>query len=702
MAYSLSPWLKPRFFITGTNRPLAGGLLYTYKAGTTTNATTYSDDAGTPNTNPIVLDSDGQCNLYLDDAVSYRFILKNSAGVTQFDKDRVASLGNRQVQSFDSIASLRLKSGTTQANAAKTLGYYSPGDGGGNSFYWSSTSTATDNGGTVIKPTSVSGAGRWLAVDTTYINAKQFGAKGDSINDDTSFLSEFFANANNKQCEIPSGTYKTTSLISTALSNCRIYGTEGSTTIVGSFGYAILRLLALSNVSFYGIKFQTDYVNAVEDLGTSVVYSFQNNVTNVDFRRCKFSSPSANTSALTIYARVNAGDTSGTIDGLWIEDCDFVDVGRIAVTIMNRNTNAFTAAQRVYFNRNKGKNLGTQGSFGFLVSFDGYGQHFTCNDNLINDALGIGIENINWRNGEFRGNRFYNFVKVSAPMSFSGTMTGLVIEDNRTMGAANSRSNFIGVSNSRFRGNYFEATGDYAFSMRAGSNNLFEGDTYKSNNIYAALIGLTGVTTAGNQWRNCTFDTSSSAANTSVVRFDGSATTRNVVSGGLILKGTGGSITDQTNSAVGNFVDDFIDAAGLTPSNYLTVSMSDADYTFSSQNQTIRYNNFRFNGTLTADRTVTFPDGATNFYVWNNTAYALTVKPLSGSGFVVFPNQRVFVASNGTNFVGTGSFASSWNSSQGIIALGNYRLWVDGTGGLRIKLGAPTSDTDGTIVGTQY
>lgn len=35
MAYSLSPWLKPRFFITGTNRPLAGGLMYTYKAGTT-------------------------------------------------------------------------------------------------------------------------------------------------------------------------------------------------------------------------------------------------------------------------------------------------------------------------------------------------------------------------------------------------------------------------------------------------------------------------------------------------------------------------------------------------------------------------------------------------------------------------------------------------------------------------------------------
>jgi len=186
MAYSLSPWLKPRFFITGTNRPLAGGLMYTYKAGTTENATTYSDDAGTPNTNPIVLDSDGQCDLFLDDAVSYRIILKNSAGVTQFDKDRIASLGSTQVQSFNSIAALRLRSGTTIANAAKTLGYYSAGDGGGNSFYWDSTSTATDNGGTVIKPTAVSGAGRWLAVDASFVSVSQFGAVGGGIVDDTS------------------------------------------------------------------------------------------------------------------------------------------------------------------------------------------------------------------------------------------------------------------------------------------------------------------------------------------------------------------------------------------------------------------------------------------------------------------------------------------------------------------------------------
>lgn len=64
------------------------------------------------------------------------------------------------------------------------LGYYAAGDGGSNEFYYSSSSTATHNGGTVIKPTAVSGAGRWLAVNPSTVNVAQFGAKGDGSTDD--------------------------------------------------------------------------------------------------------------------------------------------------------------------------------------------------------------------------------------------------------------------------------------------------------------------------------------------------------------------------------------------------------------------------------------------------------------------------------------------------------------------------------------
>lgn len=39
--------------------------------------------------------------------------------------------------------------------------------------------------------------------------------------------------------------------------------------------------------------------------------------------------------------------------------------------------------------------------------------------------------------------------------------------------------------------------------------------------------------------------------------------------------------------------------------------------------------------------------------------------------------------------------------NAGHLRLGNYHIWVDSTGVLRIKNGAPTTDTDGTVVGSQ-
>jgi hypothetical protein len=38
---------------------------------------------------------------------------------------------------------------------------------------------------------------------------------------------------------------------------------------------------------------------------------------------------------------------------------------------------------------------------------------------------------------------------------------------------------------------------------------------------------------------------------------------------------------------------------------------------------------------------------------------------------------------------------------QAPLRIGAYYLWVDATGDLRLKATQPTSDTDGTVVGTQ-
>jgi len=91
MSGTLSPVGK-QYFTDDSGNPLSGGLLYTYEAGTSTPATTYSDvDLAVPNANPIVLDAAGRCTIYLA-VSSYKYVLKDSLGTTIWSQDSVASV----------------------------------------------------------------------------------------------------------------------------------------------------------------------------------------------------------------------------------------------------------------------------------------------------------------------------------------------------------------------------------------------------------------------------------------------------------------------------------------------------------------------------------------------------------------------------------------------------------------------------------
>jgi hypothetical protein len=85
---SLSPTPKLQFF-DANGAPLAGGLLYTYAAGTTTPLTSYTDSTGvSANTNPIVLDSRGEANVWLGAAI-YKFALYTSVSVLIWTVDNI-------------------------------------------------------------------------------------------------------------------------------------------------------------------------------------------------------------------------------------------------------------------------------------------------------------------------------------------------------------------------------------------------------------------------------------------------------------------------------------------------------------------------------------------------------------------------------------------------------------------------------------
>ena len=83
------PIVPPRFRAFDANGdPLAGGLLYAYEAGTTTPLDTFTTRAGSvANANPVVLDANGEADVWLTPGLLYKFVLKSSAGVTQWTVD---------------------------------------------------------------------------------------------------------------------------------------------------------------------------------------------------------------------------------------------------------------------------------------------------------------------------------------------------------------------------------------------------------------------------------------------------------------------------------------------------------------------------------------------------------------------------------------------------------------------------------------
>ncbi|MEK6398158.1 MAG: hypothetical protein V4734_08740 [Terriglobus sp.] len=69
--------------------PLAGGKLYTYAAGSSTPLATYADaTSGTPNTNPVLLDANGQAKIFLGPSV-YRFVMQDANGVQKWTVDNI-------------------------------------------------------------------------------------------------------------------------------------------------------------------------------------------------------------------------------------------------------------------------------------------------------------------------------------------------------------------------------------------------------------------------------------------------------------------------------------------------------------------------------------------------------------------------------------------------------------------------------------
>jgi len=275
MAVNLSPvgGVAAQFF-TNTGAVLTGGKLYTYAAGTTTPAVTYTSGAGSVAwANPIVLDAAGRVSgsgeIWLTDGVQYKFVLKDTNDVLIATYDNITGINSNFV---NFVAEQEIQTATAgQTVFTLTTTEYQPGTntlsvfvdgvnqyGPGAQYAYTETSSTVvtfTNGlhvGAVVKFTTsqiLSGgttssslvtytAAGTGAVTTTVqarlrqtVSVKDFGAVGDGVTNDTAAMAA--AHATGSIVYYPAGTYLFTKL-STAITSGGILGDGPTETVLYS------------------------------------------------------------------------------------------------------------------------------------------------------------------------------------------------------------------------------------------------------------------------------------------------------------------------------------------------------------------------------------------------------------------------------------------------------------------------------------
>lgn len=219
-------------FLDSNGAPLVGGKLYTYAAGTTTPQVTYTDYVGgTPNANPVILDSRGEASVWLGTSL-YKMALYDSTNVLIWTVDNIGG--------FATLAQLAASGGSN------LVGFLQAGAG----------AVATTVQAKLRESVSV----------------KDFGAVGDGIASDTAAIQAMFdavASSGVKEIYFPPGTYLlpcnrtdadyTCAVVIKGLKNVVVRGAKGTkftqnTSGTGPSEYGMFRVEECVGVTFTGFE----------------------------------------------------------------------------------------------------------------------------------------------------------------------------------------------------------------------------------------------------------------------------------------------------------------------------------------------------------------------------------------------------------------------------------------------------------------
>ena len=313
-------------FFDNNGVPLSGGFLYTYAAGTSTPQAVYtSSNGGTPQANPIVLDSSGRVpsgEIWLTDGSQYKFVLQNANAVLIGTYDNIIGINSNFVN-YTNQQEIQTATASQTVFTLTTM-QYQPGSGslsvfvdGVNQYGPSAQYAYTETSSTVITFVNGLHVGASVKFTTSAINASSygnssqisytpagtgavatnvqtklrqyvsvtdFGAVGDGTTNDTVAFANAIAyldTTGGGQLYIPDGIYMLDSLTMTGRSKALVGETMGSPTL--THGVVLRCRSACSDfVTISGVahRIENMFIDG-NGLASAAVVRYTNNMTDV-------------------------------------------------------------------------------------------------------------------------------------------------------------------------------------------------------------------------------------------------------------------------------------------------------------------------------------------------------------------------------------------------------------------------------------
>lgn len=519
MSFQLAPVLRQRYLTSG-GLPLAGGKLYSYRAGTSTPLSTFTDSTGsTPNANPTILDANGEANIWVD-TNSFKFVLTDSNDVTQWTADNVTASG---VGATGAAGSQIYSGAGAPSNGLGVNGDFYVDNTGSNTYYvkagttWSSQANLKGTTGTTGSTGATGSVGSAGAAGSQIFTGSGVPSGGTGVNGDIYIDSV----SPNTYYQKSAGSWASQGTLRGATGSTGGAGSNGSNGTNGANGL----------LGGYAYLFST----ATSSTPTTSTLNFNNaiiaSVTNIYINKTNSASIAigAILAVLTTNCQIIVSDSSGNSGIFTVSGAATLsgNVYTVPVTWVGNSgtlTNASTVSLCIQQIGPAGA-TGSTGSTGAAgptgatgASFAYVSQSSTLNPAVIGDyyllsgasfnitlptAVGLSGQTIAFRHNGTSLSQKYTFLTTSA-QTINGVASGsyILCTKGESIVLVSDNSNWQIVSHSTSSGVtsagsiVLSATSAYVFSW-TGSQSIVIGDTYSDGTGNVFTVSATTNTTTG-------------------------------------------------------------------------------------------------------------------------------------------------------------------------------------------------------------